>query len=83
MAKRVLVAVVVALVLSVALAWAAGEATKLTAAKPLSVEVRWQNVQRAMAENNIRLDPAIDVGDDGRLLLKLRVVDTLVPAAQP
>ena len=44
---------------------------------PPSAEVRYANVQRAMAENSIGFRADVMIGDDGRLMVRVVPVDLL------
>ena len=44
--------------------------------KPLSVEMRYANVQRAMAENSIGFRVGLALGDDGRVIARVEPFDT-------
>jgi len=48
-----------------------------TTPKPLSVEMRYANVQRAMTENSIEFRATVTLGDDGRVIVRVIPWDTL------
>ena len=47
-----------------------------TAAAPLTPEMRYANVQRAMQENGIGFKVGLTLGDDGRVLARIEPFDT-------
>ena len=75
--RRWIVAICLILTLCAVVALA-GDAPAPVAAtpKPLSVEMRYANVQRAMAENNIGFRVGLVSGDDGRIITRVEPFDT-------